>query len=242
MCVHRTNNPVSIRQIAERMEQLGLSPKPAEHPGRGISLNLSFGAFAARITRGAEPTASLRRETAGQCRLVGLSASPSLNEVEVWRLAPVRPSLAGNVQDCQQLWVIAAMIAPVMCVDALFWPPARMWSSLDGLRDAVVTAEDIGLPPVIHLVAFVRALGVVPGRRRMLTEGLAWFNNQEIELSYPDTLQPADALRRTLQVTCLSLFYGGLKPYQYLAESSGSAPMMVGPGYKRGDVRVMNVE
>ena len=103
--------------------------------------------------------------------------------------APVidRPARVAAVQ---QLCVLAAMIGELIEAQRLCWSPAGLWSPVAALADAVAAGEERGVPPVMHLAAFLPA-----GEGEGITRGLAFFAGSELLLAGAGRMACADQPR-----------------------------------------------
>lgn len=92
---------------------------------------------------------------------------------------------------------------------AFFWPPAQLWSRFD--RDFVapaITAMDRqGMPPVMHLVAFITSVDAAA--ITVVTRGLAFFAGVELRLSGPSPLSARDALRTAARLAIDAMLQQG---------------------------------
>lgn len=104
-------------------------------------------------------------------------------------LGPV--DLADRPRAVQAIAHVASLIASVVDAQAIFWPPANLWSNVSELPHAVAAMERSGMPPILHFVQFS-----APKPGEMVTEGLAWLAGHELAATMPADMTAAEGVRR----------------------------------------------
>lgn len=114
------------------------------------------------------------------------------------------PDQAARVRDVQRLCAAAAMIAELCGAQRLFWSPAALWSPVAALVRAVAVTEHQGLPPIMHLVAFLQDGDAV------VTRGLAYFCDVELRLTANIGLSLPEMVRRLARLAVHAMILGPL--------------------------------
>ncbi len=161
------------------------------------------------IDAGPAALALLQRLTAdGQTSTTALAAPPDLADMTVLAITIAAPSPSRRAQVLQRLAYIAAALADVAGGAALYWPPARLWSSAEELAGAVIAMEQQGLPPALHFVGFTRAVEPDGQHHRVQTRGLAWVTGQELAVIGPLSLNHTELLRRAARMVVDAMVHG----------------------------------
>lgn len=191
-------------QWADLLHRLGLTGSERADASAG-SLPLNFGGTPLLLTQGGAARALLDASLADD-----IAACAALNGTRDAAVLAVEPlSEPGDrPMAAQRLCALTALLSPFVGARQLFWEPARLWSQADALADAVVTMESIGMPPVLHLVAFTAGPSPEPAKRVLVTRGLDWFSGFEMHVEAPAIMPVGEVIRRAARLAIDSLLNG----------------------------------
>ncbi len=179
---------------AALFDRFGLAPGGDRLTIGGTSIQWAAGAGAIAV---AGPLAC------GDVRLLGIASAPDLSagHALAFRLAVGESVTAKSIL---RLCTAVGLICSALEADAIGWVPANLWSSASMFGEAIVATERQGLPPIMHLVAFDAADGVIE------TRGLAWFCGHELRLTAPSGYPEREALRRAARLAIDAFKHDGL--------------------------------
>lgn len=203
---------VADGDLGPLLDRLGLEPGTMVAAGDAAATGMAvqFGGVAFDLHGAGRAPEIARMLLASPCRAVGLVEVPDAAQV------PLAISIRGPVDvragALQRLCAVAAMLAPAVGASAMFWSPARLWTSAHALAEAVSAMEAEGLPPILHLVDF--DMVATPAGQVMRTRGLTWIVGHELRLSCPDSFSHSDGLRRLARLAIAALQPAALMPQQ----------------------------
>lgn len=190
--------------LAARLRRMGLRPEPApDDPStliEGGAMRLSFGALS--VLAG-PPTPAMRAVIAPGAADVAVAGSvPAADWAEramVFVPGHDAPDVGTPPPPAQRyfdrrFFELLVLLIDTFDADFLFWSPAGLWSRADQFRAAVAEMLGSGMPPVLHLVAFVG--GGTVDDPRIVTRGLAHFTGQELTACPPAHFDQRAAVRR----------------------------------------------
>ena len=109
--------------------------------------------------------------------------------------------LAADVPDdpvvaAREVLKLAMLLVDLCDAEQFYWSPADLWSDAAHCRLAVAEMLDSGMPPVLHLVAFVDA----DHGGGIRTRGLSHFCGQELSLWPVDGMDRLAQMRRLVRL------------------------------------------
>ncbi|QJQ33200.1 hypothetical protein GV829_12755 [Sphingomonas lacunae] len=198
-------------QWSDLLLRLGLLSLPLPEMG-GEPVRLLFGDARIDMVQGGAARAmlddSLSRDATRTTKSVA-ELPPHMAAVgsAVIALEHGQPSL-DRAMETQRLCALAALLAPFVGARHLYWQPARLWSAVDALAQAVTAMEATGLPPVLHLIAFVASVASSGRRLDVSTRGLDWFSGFEMMVDAPADMPEQEVVRRAARLAIDSLLNG----------------------------------
>ncbi len=124
-----------------------------------------------------------------------------------------------RLQQIQQLCCAAAILSEATGATRLYCATARLWSPAAALIDAIAALERQGIPPLLHIVAFLG--GTSNGDAVLSSRGLCVIAGFELVMRYPPALPVVEAIRRLARLAVHALVAG---PLQSGAVVAGIAP------------------
>ena len=184
----------AVADPAALLDRLGLAPDGDRLTIGGTSVEWVEGAAAIAV---AGPLAS------GDAHVFGIASAPHLSagHMLAFRLAADEAVTAKSIL---RLCTATGLVSSALDADSIGWVPANLWSSASMFADAVAATERQGLPPIMHLVAFDAADGVIE------THGLACFCGHELRLTAPSGYPEREVLRRAARLAIDAFMHDGL--------------------------------
>jgi hypothetical protein len=166
-----------------------------------------------------------------------VSTAPPDSELSL-RICLEQPDRASgrHIQQVQHLCAAAAMIAEACGAERMYWPPARLWSPVTALAEAVAASEAQGLPPVLHLVAFLPEDGAV------VTRGLAYLCGIELRLTCDVPMALPEMVRRLARLAVHAMLVGPLAPGASVAGLEPGELILVSHRDERGPAPCINLQ
>lgn len=237
---------LSLGTIAPIAGQMGLLGDAFRLQADAAHLPVRLGSTVAALTTGGQAAALLADALDGaEPAWSGVDGADANAGGAV--LALTLQSHGGNDRTAaaQQLCAMAAMLAARLDLRALYWSPAALWTSPADLAAAVIAMEKAGVPPVLHIIAFVDGGdAAVDGPAEvgsLCTRGLAWFAGQELEISGPDDMTREELMRRAARIAVHAMVHG---PFVEPQRSDGLEPgevIRIAPATRTGDGKTMIV-
>jgi hypothetical protein len=166
--------------------------------------------------------------TAGSPSGIGRCRTNLEKEEWVIALAPAQQAAgadrAAYLQTVQQLFAAAALVSQILGMTRLFWPPAQLWSPTSALVEAIAPLERSGIPPVLHLIAFLEQ----PGIAVIQSRGLAYFCGIELALAHDGVMPPSEVVRRLARLCIHAMVTGPMQPGAVIAGMEPGETLSVG--------------
>lgn len=232
--------------IAPVAEQLGLLGDAFRLRADSGHLPVRLGGTVAALTAGGEAAALLAEALDGaEPAWSGVDAADTNAHGAVLALTLQNHAADDRTAAAQQLCAMAAMLAARIDLCALYWSPAALWSSPTDLAAAVIAVERSGVPPVLHIIAFIDGGegavdgAVAPGS--LSTRGLAWFAGQELQLAGPRDMTRAELMRRAARIAVHAMVHGPFVEPQRADGLETGEVIRITPATHMGDDRAMIV-
>lgn len=195
--------------MAALLGPLGMLPPFADLQVPQWPMRVEAGVARMHLSGGADAAAALAALGASQpANYVGMDSAPDAGTRAVLALSFDRLSPSLRAATAQRLAFTIATIANRTGGFALYWPPARLWSPAGELAQAVITLEKMGIPPILHFVAFESGAAAGGAPQRLRTRGLRWFVGQELIVAGPPYLSVADLTRHAARVAIDMMVHG----------------------------------
>lgn len=198
--------------------------------GEQLSLPLSVYLMDLRlaISTGPDVTQQLDRELAcAPVSAIGLDVVPSWTARPVIAIAVDHHRPTNRTAAAHAIAFVASSIAAMVSGLAIFWPPARLWSTSTDLAGAVIAMQANALPPVLHFVAFSSQVDAT--QTIIATTGLSWFAGHELVVSASaDQFDVPQVMRRAGRLSIDAMVNGAI--------ADGS----VVPGLEAGEQILLN--
>ena len=206
-------------ELQAALRRMGLDPAAVADPATidtlhrdGAMWQVQFGGLSALVSVAAADTGSASAR-ASDTRVNDTRAADAL--VNDTRAADARandtrdaPSVCLRVQplaqmspadiiaESRELFKLAVLLIDLVGAHELYWSPADLWSDAARFREAVVEMLDSGMPPVLHVVAFVDT----GAGDAIVTRGLRYFCGQELVLETADGFDHLARMRRFVRL------------------------------------------
>jgi hypothetical protein len=234
---------VAADGLAARLRRMGFRPEPAAPDLaaaiEGSPLRLAFGAL--RVLAG--PPSVAMRAASGPDAFGVTTAGPKPATDWAERALAFVPEPAvravGEAAPAAQRYFdrrffeMLVLLIDTFDADYLYWSPAQLWSRADLFRTAVIEMLDSGMPPVLHLVAFVAAREA--GEPVVETRGLRHFTGQEIVTSPPPDMAHRDVVRRLARLALDMLINGPVDKERRFAGLDAGEALIARPEILAGD-------
>lgn len=240
-----TGDPARLCSILER---LGFLDDELVAEAAGLPACVTLAETAVSVDAGAHVAAMLGEELArGAASTIGLAAVPLWSDHGVIAISFDDSQGSGRAVAAHTIAFVASSIAAMSDGMAIFWPPARLWSTSADLAGAVIAMQANALPPVLHFVAFDQR--VEQDAWSIATRGLGWFVGHELTvISQRDLGDMTELMRRAGRLSIDAMVNGpyapgsvvdGLQPGERIIFETGqqadgvpmlTARIMRGPG------------
>lgn len=143
-----------------------------------------------------------------------------------------------DIASTRALLKVATLLADMTGASHIFWSPARLWSEIPAFRSAVTEMLDSGMPPLLHLVAFVDG----QGGQYLETRGLSYFCGQELRLIDAGNLSRTEQVRRLARLSLDMMMNGAIAvPRRFPGLGAGESIAVAPGGAESGGASVLVV-
>lgn len=129
---------------------------------------------------------------------------------------------ADRTRAVQTMARLASLIGAAVDAEAIYWPPAKLWSDAVELPHAVAAMEGGGMPPILH---FIRFWSPRPGE--MITDGLGWLAGHELAATMPSDMTLAEGVRRLARVAIDLMLNGSMAGDMVIAGLAGGERIQI---------------
>lgn len=216
-----------VDDLAVLFDRLGLKPDGPR---------LTIGGTSIEWTAGEQARAVAGPMAGGGGHLFGIATAPDLSIGHTLAFRVADRQRAAGVQPVLRLCTAAGLVSSALDANSVGWTAANLWSSAALFGEAVVAVERQGLPPIMHLVAFAAAAGVIE------THGLAWFCGHELRLTAPSGYPEREALRRAARLAIDAFMHDGLAGAVTVAGIDKGEQLVIGQCVDNEPVPVVPIE
>jgi hypothetical protein len=194
----RNGARLSADELMPELARMGLKPEirdalpaPLAAMVTGPGWYVSLGTFGAWLARADEAGHAVRAALDGSATTAGAVQPTGTSAADWFLLTQAEPAGGARAEATRELLKLTCLAADTLGATHFYWSPAALWSEIAALRTAVSEMLSSGMPPVLHLVAFL-----TDASGHVATRGLGYFAGQELAVVQAGGLGRADQVRR----------------------------------------------